>query len=210
MALPVDRAGRERLLVYLRELRLWNRSINLVARRTTPAEMVERHFLDSLTLLNLTDRYCTRGALLDIGTGAGFPGLAVAAARPGLEVILVEPRGKRVTFLRHIRRQLALERVLILAGRLEEVLDRPELHRAGLVTSRALAEPARFLNMVKVLLRRGSPALLMLAGQEPILPREYRTQAAQRFILPFSRAERELRVIVRQKKTLSVDSSPAQ
>ena len=79
--------------------------------------MVEKHFLDSLTLLPVIRQYGldnemnSHASLLDVGTGAGFPGLVLAAALPELDVTLVEPRQKRVFFLCHIIRTLGLTNV---------------------------------------------------------------------------------------------------
>ena len=156
----------KQLALYVAELRKWNRRINLVARNTTIVDIVERHFIDSLTLLPFLSAIGKKGnILLDVGTGAGFPGLVLAVTRPDLRVILVEPRGKKVSFLRHINRYLHLNNVEIINARLEEsdiLTDR----RIDLVTCRALAEPGIFLAMVEPLLQRGTRALLMLGPEQ--------------------------------------------
>ncbi len=158
----------EQLALYAAELRKWNRRINLVARNTTVVDIVERHFIDSLTLLPFLSAIGKKdndNILLDVGTGAGFPGLVLAVTRPDLRVILVEPRLKRVSFLQHINRYLHLNNVEIINARLEEsdiLTDR----RIDLVTCRALAEPGIFLAMVEPLLQRGTRALLMLGPEQ--------------------------------------------
>jgi 16S rRNA (guanine527-N7)-methyltransferase len=89
-------------------------------------------------------------ALLDIGAGAGFPGLVLKAACPELEVTLVEPREKRVSFLRHIIRTLQLETIEVVPGRIDSDQSHPaELQPGGydLITSRALTDIATFLEM---------------------------------------------------------------
>lgn len=186
----------EKLLVYVAELEKWNRRVNLVARKTSIAEIVEKHFLDSLTLLPFIDRQGSPPpTLMDVGTGAGFPGLVLAAALPDLRVILVEPRLKRVSFLRHIVRTLALPGVEIVARRLEEV---PELRKKNIeyVTSRAVAEPAVFLPMVAPFLEHGASVLLMLgrdqAGQwnTDSSGQAMLTAECRNYILPFSGAKR--------------------
>ena len=102
MAITLDGQAQERLLTYCGELLRWSARINLVAKAPL-RETIETHFLDSLTLLRvLPPPERTQQPLLDIGTGAGFPGLALKAARPEIPVILVEPRQKRVSFLRHV------------------------------------------------------------------------------------------------------------
>jgi 16S rRNA (guanine527-N7)-methyltransferase len=118
-----------------------NAHVNLTA-ITVPAEVVTRHFLDSLTcVLGVPAR--ERGQslrLLDIGSGAGFPGLALAIARPHWSVTSLEATGKKVRFQQSVIGRLGLDNAVVLAGRAEELAHTPE-HRAryDVVTARALA-----------------------------------------------------------------------
>src|SRR6266567_8264767 len=89
----------ERLFLYRQELLDWNTRMNLTA-ITDPGEVLLKHFLDSLSLLTVCDGVELR--VLDIGSGAGFPGLPLAIVRPQWRVTLLEATGKRVTFLRHV------------------------------------------------------------------------------------------------------------
>ncbi len=100
------------------ELLRWNRTHNLTGHRDLPS--VRRDlFLDGLALLP----HLAGAGLLDIGAGAGFPGLVLALARPGLLVTLLEPRAKRVSFIKHAIRTLGLlDRVEAVAGRAPEAL----------------------------------------------------------------------------------------
>ena len=201
--LTVGREQQRLLVRYAEELLRWNRRINLVARKTTLQELVEKHFLDSLTLLPVLDPALAVGRvrLLDIGTGAGFPGLVLAVARPDLEVILVEPRQKRVSFLRHIIRILTLDNVTVLARRIEEAtLPAPPTH----VTSRALIEPVEFLHLVEGFLADGARAILMLSpaqekqfGQH--LSPDQQVVSRYAFRLPWSGAGRMVSEIRNQK-----------
>src|SRR5438105_639919 len=89
----------QQFLRYRQELLDWNARMNLTA-ITDPEEVLMKHFLDSLSLLIVYDR---PGAhLLDIGAGAGFPGLPLKIVRPQWRVLLFEATGKKVKFLRHI------------------------------------------------------------------------------------------------------------
>jgi len=108
----------DRLARYFQELKKWNSTYNLVG-KAPDQDLIEKHFLDSLTLLPLMQEWGCPSPLLDIGTGAGFPGLVLKAALPELQVTLLEPRQKRVAFLKHIVRTLGLRGVTILAARLE-------------------------------------------------------------------------------------------
>jgi 16S rRNA (guanine527-N7)-methyltransferase len=156
LAARVDDKARARLLTYVQELKKWNRKMNLVARQTGDLQIVENHFLDSLTLLPHLqaiagdDKEPRRSTLLDIGTGAGFPGLVLKAAWPDLEVTLVEPKEKRVSFLKHIIRTLKLDAVEVVTGRIDSDRHYPAQLQLGgydLVTSRALTDIAAFLEM---------------------------------------------------------------
>ena len=194
LGLAMDVAGVERLLVYLAELMKWSRRVNLIARDTPEAQVVETHFLDSLTLLPFLD-----GAgevhLLDVGSGAGFPGLALACVRPDARFTLCEPRQKRVSFLRHVVRTLGLANVEVVAERVEAHLaDWPG--RFTHITSRAVAEPAAFLPLARPLVTPATRVLLMLAraeglaGIDRLVSGPWRVDAERRFVLPFSKAPR--------------------
>jgi 16S rRNA (guanine527-N7)-methyltransferase len=113
--------------VYLRLLMDWNRRINLTAVRD-PHTIVERHFYDSLTCTAVTGELNGR-ALIDIGTGAGFPGLPLKIAFPQLQLTLVESVAKKADFLRTVIAELGLSQVQILAERAETVAHLPA-HRA--------------------------------------------------------------------------------
>lgn len=200
LGLAMDPAGVERLLVYLAELMKWSRRVNLVARDTPEAQVVETHFLDSLTLLPFLD-----GAgevhLLDVGSGAGFPGLALACVRPDARCTLCEPRQKRVSFLRHVVRTLGLANVEVVADRVEAQASAWQ-GRFTHITSRAVAEPAAFLPLVRPLVTPATRVLLMLAraeglaGIDRLVSGPWRVDAERRFVLPFSGAPRLVAAVV--------------
>ena len=200
LGLAMDAAGVERLLVYLAELMKWSRRVNLIARDTPEAQVVETHFLDSLTLLPFLD-----GAgevhLLDVGSGAGFPGLAIACVRPDARFTLCEPRQKRVSFLRHVVRTLGLANVEVVADRVEAQASAWQ-GRFTHITSRAVAEPAAFLPLVRPLVTPATRVLLMLAraeglaGIDRLVSGPWRVDAERRFVLPFSGAPRLVAAVV--------------
>lgn len=200
LGLAMDVAGVERLLVYLAELMKWSRRVNLIARDTPEAQVVETHFLDSLTLLPFLD-----GAgevhLLDVGSGAGFPGLALACVRPDARFTLCEPRQKRVSFLRHVVRTLGLANVEVVADRVEAQASAWQ-GRFTHITSRAVAEPAAFLPLVRPLVTPATRVLLMLAraeglaGIDRLVSGPWRVDAERRFVLPFSKAPRLVAAVV--------------
>ncbi|MET0619463.1 MAG: 16S rRNA (guanine(527)-N(7))-methyltransferase RsmG [Thermoanaerobaculia bacterium] len=104
------------LAAYLSELDVWRRRVNLTG-RLSPAEL-GLHALESAFGAQLI----AHGArVVDVGSGAGFPGLPLAIARDDLAVTLVEPRAKRCAFLRHVVRTLGLKTVQVLEARIEQV-----------------------------------------------------------------------------------------
>ncbi len=112
-----DAAGR--FMLYLEELKKWNRTHNLTAIRED-RQIIIKHFLDSALYLKAVDG---RGRnLADVGSGAGFPGVVLKLLRPDLTVSLIEPSWKKAAFLRHIIRRLDLSRGMsVFEGRAEEM-----------------------------------------------------------------------------------------
>lgn len=148
LGLDLNVAQRADLCRYYRELDKWSKKMNLVA-RAPMAEILTSHFLDSLTLLPHLPSGAFR--LLDVGSGAGFPGLVLKTVCPAMQLTLVEPRAKRVSFLRHIIRTLGLADSQVVAERLRQ--DDPDQQEAlgffEVVTSRALASLEDFLPLAE-------------------------------------------------------------
>ncbi len=118
MGLAFDAGPRLRLVAYLRLLYRWNRVYNLTAVRS-PEEMVRRHVHDSLTLLPLV----SGGTLLDVGSGAGLPGMVLAIARPELRCVLLDRAAKRVRFLVQCVAELGLDNARPVRARIEGYRD---------------------------------------------------------------------------------------
>jgi len=198
LGLTLDHEARGRLARYALELLHWNRRVNLVARGMGLAELVDKHFLDSLLLLPLLRESGGQAVhLLDIGTGAGFPGLALKAAWPALRLTLVEPRRKRVSFLGHIARSLGLTEVEILPHRLEDVLPRLRRQHCSHIVSRALAEPTLFLPLARPLVGAATRVILMQGGRQaaPPLPAGWAEYGRHEGCLPFSGDQRRVVVV---------------
>lgn len=140
---------------YAEELLKWSKKMNLVTRGDLHT-MLSDHVLDSLCLYPLVHNSCN--SLLDVGTGAGLPGLILAAVCPSMQVTLVEPRAKRVSFLRHVVRTLKLANIRIIPTRLEPLMD---IGQFSGVTSRAFAELALFLPLVEGYLSANGVAYCM-------------------------------------------------
>ena len=124
-----------RLLDYQALLQRWNAAYNLTAVRDAD-EMVTRHLLDSLAILP----YVQGETLADLGTGPGLPGIVLAIAAPGRQMLLVDSNGKKVRFLREAIRSLKLEGVRAEQARVEEVEGQFDC-----ITARAFASLADML-----------------------------------------------------------------
>lgn len=129
----VDAAFEVRLATYLRVLEIWGRRVSLVsaADRLT---VIRKHVVDSLAVVPLLP---AAGMVVDVGSGAGFPGLVLALLRPDLEVVLVECRRRKASFLSDAVRRTGVDRVRVLNERVESVADAPA-GMAALVVARAL------------------------------------------------------------------------
>lgn len=140
-------------------LRDWNERVNLTAIVET-TEIATKHFLDSLTGLAVR-RWRVADVVIDVGSGAGFPGVPIAIAVAGARVTLVESVGKKVEFLRALIAELGLERVRVVQARAEELAHAPEhRERYDVATLRALPNLALNLELLLPFLRPGGEALV--------------------------------------------------
>jgi 16S rRNA (guanine(527)-N(7))-methyltransferase RsmG len=163
---PLDARALDALHAHYRELSVWNQRMSLIGPGTL-SEVMERHYGESLAALPLISRDARQG--LDIGSGAGFPGLVLAAVRPSLEVTLVEAREKKWAFLASAARKASLPcrclnvRVGIpLPAGLPASLD--------VVTARALKLDPDVLGALAERLSSGGHVLLWVGEEDPPLP----------------------------------------
>jgi 16S rRNA (guanine527-N7)-methyltransferase len=192
LGLSVDESAIARLIRFGERLVAWNRKVNLTA-ITDPAEMAEKHFLDSLVLLPALEG---RATLLDVGSGAGFPGMAVACARPGLQVTCCDSVGKKVAFVKATAAELGLAvRALPVRATGDAVRDGLPISEA--VVSRALADPDRWMELGAGYVGAGGLLMAMLGkGAERThlealgKARGFELLGVDQFELPFSHATR--------------------
>lgn len=142
----------EKLLGYLNILNKWNHTYNLSAIRDLPS-MVSRHILDSLAISN----FLQGKQILDVGSGAGLPGIPLAIKFPDLHIVLLDSNGKKTRFLQEVKRQLALNNILIVQLRAENY--HPPVC-FDTVISRAFSNLNQMINWTKHLL---SPQGIWLA-----------------------------------------------
>ncbi|MEE8200714.1 MAG: 16S rRNA (guanine(527)-N(7))-methyltransferase RsmG [Candidatus Acidoferrales bacterium] len=154
------------LSAYLELLLRWNRRINLTGLRD-PHAILRRLFGESLYLSRVVE---LRGWLVDIGSGAGFPGLALKLVAPGLRVTLIESRRRKCAFLKEVVRECAFSEVDVVGGRFENWLQGPGGRRkADLITTRAVIVDPRLLEQIHHRLSPSGRAVFLttaaLAGQ---------------------------------------------
>jgi len=159
---PPSHEQSEHLLAFLDLLNHWNQSYNLTAIRN-PAEMVTRHLLDSLSVLP----WLHGETLLDVGTGGGLPGVPLAIMSPGLNATLLDSVGKKVRFLRHVKRQLGLKNIYPVQSRLEH-FKAGSSQPLGFTTiiSRAFSDLRQFAEASRGLMGEDT-RLLAMKGQVP-------------------------------------------
>ncbi len=152
----------QQFLRYRHELLDWNTRMNLTAIKD-PEEVLLRHFLDSLSLLTVYDKPQAR--VLDIGSGAGFPGLPLKIVRPQWHVTLLEATGKKVTFLQHVIETLELKDVVAVHGRAEELAHKGEYRVSfDMVTVRAVSSLSTLLEYAAPYCRVGGQIILPKKG----------------------------------------------
>jgi 16S rRNA (guanine527-N7)-methyltransferase len=161
LEIPCSTSTLDDLICYFNELVKWNKRINLIG-EGSDQEIFENHFLDSLTIVPYLGQ-CPSPGLVDVGSGAGFPGIPLKIVRPELMVTLVEPRKKRASFLRHVVRTLKLQNCEVVECRLEP--DLPELaklkNNTPLLVSRAVTQISPFLEMCLPFCTNGSRVICM-------------------------------------------------
>jgi 16S rRNA (guanine527-N7)-methyltransferase len=153
----------QQLAVHFSLLVHWSRKINLTSLRR-PEEIATRHFGESLFLAKILP--LNEGLMVDVGSGAGFPGLPLKVACPALEAALLEPSQKKAAFLKEVVRINGVEKVEIRAERLEETVRGDLRGRASLVTMRAVAAAGDLLGDLKRLLRPGGQLALFLGEKD--------------------------------------------
>ena len=192
LAFDLDPEARRRLLAWIQAAEAWNAKLDLTAARS-PAGLVEILVLDVLEVSALIPLGAT---VLDVGTGAGAPGLGLALLRPDLRVACVEPLAKRVAFLRTVVGASGVQgRVAVSGARIDPAAPAlpSELERFApgydLAVSRATFSPPVW---AAVGLQLAPEAVLMLVDETPALPPAARPVADRRYEVPSSGAPRRL------------------
>ncbi len=152
LGIDIDRSHSRLFSDHAAELIKWNQKINLTT-ITDPKEVATNHFLDSLIPVRFLP---PDGAMLDIGSGGGFPGIPIKVLLPKLSVTLIDASRKKVSFLKHVLRTLKLENIEAHHLRAEELANLPNhIHRFDVIISRALTSLTSFVRMALPLLACG-------------------------------------------------------
>ena len=153
LQLAIDSQQITALMMYLQLMSRWNKAYNLTAVRDLPS-MVIRHLLDSLAILP----HLPEGSVLDVGTGAGLPGVPIAIMQPNRQVALLDSNGKKIRFLFQVKTQLSLSNISLHETRVEQFVATAV---PDLVVSRAFASLSDMVKMCEPLLRQGTRIFAM-------------------------------------------------
>jgi 16S rRNA (guanine527-N7)-methyltransferase len=152
---------------YAKELRDWNQRFNLTA-ITDPDDITIKHFIDSLSCL-LIEGFLPPGKVIDVGTGAGFPGIPIKIVYPQFQMTLVESIGKKLDFCRHVCKSLGLEGVDFVQARAENLgKDRVYREQYDWTLARAVAVLPALLEYLLPFLRLGGRAIIQKGETGPV------------------------------------------
>jgi len=191
LGIPLGGEQQQRLLDYLVLLQKWNKVYNLTAVRE-PENMLYQHLLDSLAVLP----HVGAGHLLDVGSGAGLPGIPLAVANPALRVTLLDSNHKKTTFLRQACIELGLNNVAVACMRVD-AFEPQQLFDA--VISRAFSDLSEFVRLAARLSRPGG-VLLAMKGIYPYdelaqLPAEFKQYEVVALNVPGLEVQRHLVIL---------------
>ncbi len=205
MDLGIDRAKTCLFMHYLRDLKVWNEQFNLTS-ITGERDIVIKHFLDSISILSKFSipKKCLA---VDIGTGAGFPGIPIKIMRPDIRMTLIESSTKKTRFLRHIIEILELKDIHVFAGR-AEYFGREKENRElfSLAISRAVADIAILVEYALPLLKVGGRFVCYKAtgvldevsrAEKAINLLGGRVEEIAKVVIPFLKAERYLVSVIK-------------
>ena len=153
MGISLSEEQTQQLLDYATLIQKWNKTYNLSAIRD-PLESVKKHLIDSLSVLP----FIKKGRLLDVGAGAGLPGIVIAIMRDDVRVTVLDSVGKKCHFMQVVKTELQLSNLSVVNARVESFS--PESLYSQ-ITSRAFAEVDKTLNLTKHLLEVGGSYVLM-------------------------------------------------
>jgi 16S rRNA (guanine527-N7)-methyltransferase len=196
ISLPIE--AQEKLVDYLQLLHKWNKVYNLTAIRD-PQQMVSHHLLDSLAVL----QHLWAGRWLDVGCGAGLPGLVLAVAQPDWQFSLLDSNSKKTSFVQQAIIELGLENVNVYCDRVEQW--QPDLKFDGII-SRAFSELTEFLSCTRHLIAQHGRWVAMKGVPQlelAVVPDEFLVEQVIPLQIPGLHAARSL-VITSSKRSEAI------
>lgn len=197
----------EQFFEYMNLLIEWNEKMNLTA-ITDPEEIILKHFIDSITILKNIENNVK---IVDVGTGAGFPGIPLSIMRPDLKTILVDSLNKRLIFLQEVVNKLQLKNVEIIHARAEEFgQNKKYRENFDIATSRAVANLATLSEYLIPLVKVGGKVIAMKASElqqevedakKAINTLGGKIEKIEEFNLPQSDIGRTIVIIKKEKQT---------
>lgn len=153
MSISISESQVQQLLSYHSLILKWNKVYNLSAIRD-PLESIKKHFLDSLSILN----FIKPGLLLDVGSGAGLPGIVIAIMKPKTKVFVIDSIGKKCRFMQNVKTELSLENLIVINSRVESFESEESFSQ---ITTRAFADVSKTIELTKHLISNKGRYLLM-------------------------------------------------
>lgn len=200
----------EQFYKYMNLLIEWNEKMNLTA-ITEPKEIILKHFIDSITILKYID---DNSKLVDVGTGAGFPGVPLSIMNPTLKITLVDSLNKRLIFLQEVVKELNLKNIEIVHARAEEFgQNKNYREKFDIATSRAVANLATLSEYLVPLVKIGGKIISMKASnakeeindaQKAIEVLGGKIEKIEEFDLPESDIGRTIIIIDKNKCTSAI------
>ena len=199
----------DKFYIYMDLLIYWNEKINLTA-ITEPEEIILKHFIDSLTICNKIEN---NNKIIDVGTGAGFPGIPLAIVNNTLEITLVDALNKRLIFLEEVIKELKLDNIKLIHARAEEIgQNRDYREKFDISTSRAVANLSTLSEYLLPLVKINGKCLCMKASDAEVEIKEAEKainvlggtiEKIDKFNLPYSDIGRTIITIKKEKNTPS-------
>lgn len=197
----------EKFYKYMNILLEWNEKINLTA-ITEPIDIILKHFIDSLTI----SKYIAKNAkIIDIGTGAGFPGIPIKIIREDVEIVLLDSLNKRVNFLNDVISKLDLKNIKAIHSRVEELGKNKQYREMfNVATSRAVANMSTLSEYLLPLIKENGIAICMKGsdykeeldkGENAIKILGGRIEKIEELYLPNSNVKRSLIILKKVKNT---------
>lgn len=197
----------EEFYKYMNLLLEWNEKINLTA-ITEPNDVILKHFVDSITISKYIEKYAM---LVDVGTGAGFPGIPIKILRPDVKVVLVDSLNKRINFLNEVIKELDLQNIETVHARAEE-FGRNKKYREtfDIATSRAVANFSTLSEYLIPLIKENGKVIYMKGSdvkeelenaQKAIKVLGGKIVGKEEFYLPKSDIKRNIIIVKKVEKT---------